>query len=161
MTINCEALMHVQSMIWALDFIGLETLIHPTPETVEKFEAITKGVKPLPDPNHHLPHPMYPGIDWCPDGYWQAVSIEVYSTSLIIAAGYQIEVMETAFHGERDWEKTCWDNGQVLYESRYFGIALNPYELVFMKTNRNIDPNTLAQYTKWADGREYSSYNYC
>jgi hypothetical protein len=146
-------------MLWATDIIGLETLLYPSPETVTKFESLTanRGF----DQSGQVPEPAVPGINWCPLTFWEAVSVEVYSTSLILAAGYKFEVMETAFYGDPEFEKNCWTTGNVLYNTNYFGIDLSPYEMVFMKANRNIAPAVLARYTEWVDGRNYSSYDYC
>ena len=44
-----------------------------------------------------------------------------------------------------------------LYKRKFFGININPFETIFYKTNRSIDPILLKKYTKWfIHGNKYS-----
>jgi hypothetical protein len=148
-------------MIWATDIVGLETLLYPSDETIEKFRELTTHTV-LPDPASNMVWPPeIVGINWCPQDYRGAVEIEVYTGQLILAAGYKFEALEMASHGERDWEKVCWEIGNVIYENKYFGFNVHPYELVFVKTNRDANPELIQKHTEWVEGRNYSSYDYC
>lgn len=70
--------------------------------------------------------------------------------------------MMSAFHGMKEYETTCNpDEGDLLWDKEYYGINVHPFETVFLKSNRNIDPLTLERHTGWANERKYSSYDYC
>jgi hypothetical protein len=157
LTIHCHILLHIQSQLLATDRIGLETLLFPSPTVIENFRAAV----PPHNPKSKIPAVAIPGINSCPHNYWDAVAIEVHVAALIKAAGYKIDVMMMAFHGIEDFEKACWRNGDPQKRGHYFNIELNPYELVFTKANRNIYPLQLERYTSWANGKNYSSYDYC
>lgn len=144
-------------MIWATDVVGMETLLFPSEETIAKFNA----EMPEHDPNSPIPPLTQPGINWCPEHYWDAVAVEVHSTALIQAAGYQVDAMEAAFHTGPGFEKACWQNGNVLSDKHYFDINIQPYELIFIKANRDIDPTEIERYTDWTDQMGYSSYEHC
>jgi hypothetical protein len=158
---NCRPVHHIQSMIWATDRIGLETLLFPSPELIEKF----KESLPVKDPASPVPAMETPGINSCPHEYWKAVAIEVYATPLIKAAGYKVDAMMTAFHSatREEYEKQCVGNydGDVLSNEHYYGISLHPYDTIFAKTNRGNDPLTLERMTDWVRGMNYSSYDHC
>lgn len=46
-------------------------------------------------------------------------------------------------------------------EGWYFGFNLHPYETIFMKANRNVNPLMMAKMTEWHMRMNYSSYDYC
>ncbi|KAJ5043141.1 uncharacterized protein L3040_004524 [Drepanopeziza brunnea f. sp. 'multigermtubi'] len=189
-TANCWPTFHIQSMIWATDIIGLETLLFP-PQSALDFLA-QNPVKHIPGPYkdmaeyaeadeekkkeldlfyareanetvaiNHQP----PGINSCFHSWRAAVAGEVSSTALIRAAGYEVDALMNAYHGleseEYEKGKTCYDNRDLLFDGAYFGINVHPFETVFLKANRGLAPLTLEKHTEWANKRNYSSYDYC
>lgn len=158
MTVNCEGpVPHIQSMIWATDRIGIETLLYPTVAQMRRLRTSLKSMKtdtPVPDMES-------PGINSCPSEYWKAVAVEVYASPLIKAAGYNIDAMMTAFHANPNYQDECADVQDVLYEDKYFGINIHPYDTIFAKANRGTNALTLQKYTDWMDESKYSSYDHC
>lgn len=159
MTLGCQPNIHVQSMVWATDRIGLETLLFPSEELNEKFLA------ELPPHRYDwpVPAPETAGINACPSEYWQAVAIEVFATPLIRSAGYDIDVLMTAYHSIPDYEQACLNyyDGDMLSTGRYWDMNLHPYDSIFTKTNRIFDEVVVGKFTDWARERKYSSYDYC
>ena len=57
--------------------------------------------------------------------------------------------------------------GDVLFNGQYFGGNVHPYETVFMKANRDVDPTTLNLLTEWHregsanDGNGGGSWDVC
>ena len=50
----------------------------------------------------------------------------------------------------------CEKNGNpddILYDKKYYGANIHPYETVFIKANRDIDPTLLEDMTKWHLGQ--------
>lgn len=134
MTANCWPAFHVQSMIWATDSIGLTALLtSPT------------------------------GINDCFHTWDSAVKAEVGASAVIKEAGYKIDVMMSAFHGDELYEEHCdgSENGDVLWDHKYYGTNVHPYETIFMKSNRDIDPVLMEKLTGWHEGANYSSYDVC
>ncbi|RDW89579.1 hypothetical protein BP6252_01611 [Coleophoma cylindrospora] len=157
MTGNCSPAFHVQSMIWATDRVGLELLLHPTSEQVSAAEKYRQfNVDPS---SPRLP----PGINHCFHTWSSAVNAEVGASQLIKAAGYSLDVMMSAYHKNEHYEDDCESSGtdDVLWEGKYEGINVHPFETIFLKSNRNINPVGLSKLTEWTDGRAYSSYNFC
>lgn len=144
MTGNCWPEFHVQSMIWATDSTGIDLLLNPPPDPSKP-----KDKQPV-------------GIHGCFDGWGEAVQAEVGASSVITRAGYKLDVMMTAFHGY-DYLGKCdpSHNGDVLWDKKYEGFNIHPYETIFIKTNRNIDPVMIEKMTQWVGGRNYSSWDVC
>jgi hypothetical protein len=42
----------------------------------------------------------------------------------------------------------CSEIKDIVYEGRYFGINLHPYDSILMKANRGTDALTLERYTE-------------
>ncbi|CAG8961595.1 hypothetical protein HYFRA_00006130 [Hymenoscyphus fraxineus] len=158
MTANCGPSFHVQSMILATDKVGMETLLHPTQEALTIYKANPpKEAFPL-----EFDLDQTPGINGCFKSYGHAVKAEISITSLIRAAGYKYDVMMSAFKGTADYEHTCDPNvGDLLWDRRYYGINVHPFETIFIKSNRDIDPLVVQRHTEWAAGRGYTSYDHC
>lgn len=144
MTGNCWPSFHVQSMIWATDIIGLELLLNP-PADPSKSE----DNQPV-------------GINHCFDGWDEAVAGEIGASGVITRAGYKLDVMMAAFHGY-DYVEKCdpSKNGDVLWNNGYEGTNIHPYDTMFLKTNRDIDPKMVEKMTEWTDGSKYSSWDHC
>lgn len=159
MTLACRPSIHVQSMVWATDRIGMEILLNPSPELTAKFMAEL----PPHDDSWPIPAPEKAGIASCPHEYWKAVSVEVFSTPLIRSAGYEVDVMMTAYSSIPEYEVACrkWKNGDVLLPGTYWDMSIHPFDTIFIKTNRGVDPVILNRLTEWTDNRKYSSYDYC
>ncbi|PBP20236.1 hypothetical protein BUE80_DR008923 [Diplocarpon rosae] len=182
-TANCWPTFHVQSMIWATDIIGIETLLFPPQqaldylaahpitlppprddddEEVPSFVPFTSPADPQSSPK---PNPLYqaPGINGCFHTWKSAVAAEISSTSVILAAGYKVDAIMSAYHGNQEYEAghTCDKNRDVLFDKEYFGINVHPFETVFIKANRNVDPMVLQRHSMWVKQRGYSSYDYC
>lgn len=149
MTANCWPQFHVQSMIWATDSVGLGLLLYP-PQPAEIPEGLPSDWKEV-------------GINGCFHTWDEAVHAEVFSTQIITGAGHKIAVMMSAFYSDEKYIDHCdsGGNGDVLWNGRYFGANVHPYETIFMKTNRDIDPVLIDKLTSWKTGENYSSYDYC
>jgi hypothetical protein len=164
MTANCWPSLHVQSMIWATDITGLSILLFPPTAIVQAlsqnptYDPLTEtetGVK--------LP-PRYSGINSCFHTWGSAVTAEIGSSALIRAAGYKLDTMMAAYHAAQNYEDICdksRDGGDVLWDGAYFGMNVHPFETVFMKSNRDVDPVTIDRLTQWTMARGYSSYEFC
>lgn len=100
------------------------------------------------------------GIDNCPQDMNQAVAFETRLTSLIKANGYTVSVVMAMGNSYAGWVDVC-ANGDVTVPGAYDGMNIHPYETMFVKTKRGADPKTLELLTKWHDGSNYSSYDYC
>ena len=100
------------------------------------------------------------GIDNCPQDMNQAVWFETRLTSLIKANGYTVSVMMAMGNSYEGWVDVC-ANGDITVTGAYDGTNIHPYETMFVKTKRGADPKTLELLTKWHDGSNYSSYDYC
>lgn len=134
MASNCWPQFHIQSMIWATDLIGLSLLLQPT------------------------------GIGACFDGWQSAVDAETGSTKVILDAGYTAQPMMAMFHSDEEhFIERCDTSkpGDFLNNKKYAGTNIHPYETIFMKTNRNVDPVGISRLTEWHDKRGYSSYEFC
>ena len=164
MTGNCWPQFHVQSMIWATDITGLSVLLFPPASVIAAAEAETRPPSLL-DPDQ--PIPSTSGINSCFHTWGTAVAAEIGASVLIKAAGYKLDVMMSAFHGKQNdgdrYENECdsRENGDVLWDKEYYGTNVHPYETIFLKSNRDIDPVGLERLTEWTRGRGYSSYQYC
>lgn len=153
MTANCWPRFHVQSMIWATDAVGMSLLLYPPANSsaADRFGAAGDPV----------------GLAGCYDGWDAAVHAEIGSTALITSQGYEVDVMMAAFHGwgggGGDYAASCnnTSNGDVLWNGRYFGTNVHPYETVFMKANRNIDPVLMERLTEWHEARGLTSWDTC
>jgi hypothetical protein len=100
------------------------------------------------------------GIDNCPQDMSQAVALETRLTSLIKANGYTVSVMMAMGNSYEGWVDVC-ANGDVTVPGAYDGTNIHPYDTMFVKTKRGADPKILELLTRWHDGSNYSSYDYC
>ncbi|KAK2052323.1 hypothetical protein LY76DRAFT_526908 [Colletotrichum caudatum] len=149
MTANCWPQFHVQSMIWATDEVGIELLLNPPPGSSVKDEFGTE--------NDAV------GMGGCYNGWTQAVHAEVGATSIILKQGYKVDLMMTAFHKSNNYIEECdtSQNGDVLWNGRYFGTNVHPYETIFIKANRDIDPTLIQHLTTWQQASGFNSYSVC
>ncbi|KAK2050798.1 hypothetical protein LZ31DRAFT_580942 [Colletotrichum somersetense] len=103
------------------------------------------------------------GMGGCYDGWTQAVHAEVGATSIILKQGYKVDLMMTAFHKSKNYIEECdtSQNGDVLRNGRYFGTNVHPYETIFIKANRDIDPTLIQHLTTWQQASSFNSYSVC
>lgn len=137
-TINCSPRPHVQSMLWATDAVGMDILISPEYAHAVGFD----------DKWGQAGDPV--GLSICPASMPEAIHTEVAATSLITSQGYDVDVMMAAYGPASSPDEYC-RNGQledVLYEGKYYGSSIHPYETVFIKANRNISPDLLSRMTE-------------
>ncbi|KUJ08493.1 uncharacterized protein LY89DRAFT_599526, partial [Mollisia scopiformis] len=183
MTMNCQGTTpHVQSMLWALDRVGLEVLLNPSDELVAEYQAtVPKG-----GPGAKIPDLERPGINSCPHSYWEAVSVEVHATWLMRTAGYDVEAMMYSYRGFGEplsrgevidlgggpvkhgtyregtrYEDICAESLDPLYENHYWGMTIHPWDTIFTKQNRPVNQVTIERLSQWGDGIQYSSYDHC
>lgn len=166
MTANCWPTFHIQSMIWATDITGMETLLFPPEEALAylRDNPITlppTGQHDNTDPENTVA--QSPGINGCFHTWDSAVAAEVSSSSLIRAAGYKVDAMMNAFQGQKAYRdgESCSENKDVLFNGGYWGTNVNVFETIFMKSNRDVDPENLDRQSEWVKGRGYKSYDYC
>ncbi|TVY42964.1 hypothetical protein LSUB1_G001271 [Lachnellula subtilissima] len=91
-----------------------------------------------------------------------AVTAEIGASTLIKAAGYKVDAMMSAYGDMEAYRGVCKGvrMGDVLYDKKYFGTNVHPFETLFMKSNRGIDPVGLARHSEWVDRAGYSSYDF-
>ncbi|KAF9872871.1 hypothetical protein CkaCkLH20_09734 [Colletotrichum karsti] len=152
-TANCIPRFHVQSMIWATDRVGVELLLDPS-----KIPGAA-----VADRYGNASDPI--GLSACYNEYRKAIHSEIGSTAIITTAGYKVDVMMTSFYGvaRGDPETYCpnvprKNKDDTLRQGDYFGSTIHPFETVFIKTNRNIDPVGIENLSRWMAGGGYTSY---
>jgi hypothetical protein len=138
-------------MIWATDNIGISLLLYPPPTATAPSSATA------------TPAPPEVGINGCFHTWDSAVHAEIFATQIIRDAGYRAEVLMAAFHSDAKFIENCDSrgNGDVLWNGKYYGANVHPFETMFLKTNRDIDPVLMERLTTWTDGSGYSSYEHC
>ncbi|AYV83509.1 MAG: hypothetical protein Hyperionvirus7_80 [Hyperionvirus sp.] len=115
---------HVQSMLLATDKIGLKI-------------GIDKGIFDL---NNIIT-----------DKIQLINKKEIGFSKVILTAGYNIQSMLFAYDGidfRKDFKFDKRHNDHC-YTRQYFNISINPYEVIFIKATRNIDPLVVQRYTEW------------
>ncbi|KAK1599053.1 uncharacterized protein LY79DRAFT_536771 [Colletotrichum navitas] len=149
MTANCWPRFHVQSMIWATDEVGIELLLNPPPGSSTKDDFGTE--------NDAV------GMGGCYDGWNQAVHAEVGTTTIFLKQGYKVDLMMAAFQKSKNYIEECdtSQNGDVLWNGKYFGTNVHPYETIFIKANRDIDPTLIEHLTMWQQASGFNSYSVC
>ena len=169
MTANCVPSFHIQSMIWATDILGLSTLLFPSEATLNEYAV--NPPKPFNAAKALLEEtqPQRPGMNYCFPDMTSAVTAEIGASKLIRAAGYKVDAMMSAYGDMERYVEMCKGEekkekkkGDVLYDKKYFGTNVHPFETLFMKSNRDIDPVGLARHSEWVEfGAGYSSYDFC
>jgi hypothetical protein len=148
---NCQPYPHVQSMLLATDSIGMGILLNPSlADSVSHDDFFGSASDPT-------------GFTPCYNSMRQAIHGELGLTELIRSQGYEVDVLLTAFQAHTP-TNYCEKNGHpedILYEGKYFGSNVHPYELVFIKANRNIDPRLLEVMTVWHLGLDGSAWDTC
>lgn len=152
-TVNCQPSPHVQSMLWTTDDIGMGILLDP---------ALAHSV-PQEDHWGTLDDPI--GLSFCHETMDAAIHTELGSTRLITSQGYAVDVLMTAFElsAGAGIEEYC-KNGQfedILYDKKYYGTNIHPYETIFIKANRDIDPTLLEKLSDWHRRNGLSGWDTC
>jgi hypothetical protein len=113
------------------------------------------------------------GLAGCYDGWRAAVHAEIGATDAILAAGFDVDVLMTAYHGlggnGRPEQRIppygagcdATENGDVLRNGKYYGTNVHPYETIFIKANRDIDPVLLRRLTEWHNNLDPTSRDAC
>lgn len=94
----------------------------------------------------------------------QAIHGELGLSDLIESQGYEVDALLAAYQGHPTPANYCFENGSpedILYDNRYYGSNVHPYELVFIKANRNIDPILLEKMTMWHLNQNETSWDTC
>tara|TARA_Y100000361_G_C11088590_1_gene305190 strand:+ start:132 stop:902 length:771 start_codon:yes stop_codon:yes gene_type:complete len=84
----------------------------------------------------------------------EAIDKEILFSTEILRAGYNIGCMLASYNGI-DFRKNSWVcansdyAGDPWYSNMYFGVNINPFEVLFFKANRNVTPEILEKYTNW------------
>ncbi|OWP01189.1 hypothetical protein B2J93_5469 [Marssonina coronariae] len=156
LTMNCRPRVHIQSMMWATDRVGMEILLFPSASLVEKYKEILGDRDTAP-----VPKMKVAGINSCPHDYWDAVAVEVYATGLLQTAGFKVNPIMMAYHTSEKYEEQCGSVPDLLGPGDYYGMDLHPYDTIFHKTNRGLNELVLERLTSWADQSGYSSYDAC
>lgn len=152
-TVNCQPSPHVQSMLWATDDVGMGILLDP---------ALAHSV-PQEDHWGTVDDPV--GLSFCHETMDAAVHSEIGSTRLITSKGYGVDVLMTAYElsAGAGIAEYC-NNGQfedILYNKKYYGANIHPYETVFIKANRDIDPTVVERLTEWHLKNGVNSWDTC
>ncbi|CZT40632.1 uncharacterized protein RSE6_00269 [Rhynchosporium secalis] len=133
--INCwdgTSNQYVMSMIWATDSIGLNLILTPA------------------------------GIGQCFSTLEETILGEIRTTPLLKSSGYHVDAMMTMFQSKPDYGfENCTVEGDMLAEKGYAGFNVHPFELMFIKTNRGINPLMIETMSKWVDQSGYRSYDVC
>lgn len=104
------------------------------------------------------------GFSACFTTMKKAVHAEIGITSLILSQGFGVDVMMTAPYSAASFDEFCDRSGRpddFWYSGRYFGANIHPYETVFMKANRDIDPVLLDRLTEWHLRGNMTSWDTC
>ncbi len=138
-------------MLFATDDVGMGILLDPTLANSASIDDFW-GTKEDPV-----------GFTQCYETLKLAVHAEVGITELIRSQGYEVDTFMTAFRAATP-TTYCEKNGNpddVLYDKHYYGANVHPYETIFIKANRNIDPTLLEDMTKWHLEQPTTSWDTC
>ncbi|KAK8049307.1 hypothetical protein PG994_011037 [Apiospora phragmitis] len=151
MTVNCGPQYHIQSMIFATDRVGMELMLYPPPGSSRQDE--------YGDENDMV------ALQGCYTEMRKAIHGEVGTTGLIRNAGYEVEALMSAFaKSRRNYAEECAEHpvADVLYDHQYYGSNLHPYETIFIKANRDIDPVLINDLSDWhMNGAFPNSWDMC
>jgi hypothetical protein len=139
-------------MLWATDSVSMSILQDPLLANKTGHEDIYGAAD---DPV---------GMSGCYNTWDAAVHAEIGTTELVTSQGYAVDAMMTAFHGTQGTEAYCEANlgpPDPFFDKQYFGANVHPYETVFMKANRDIEPVLLERLTTWNKNRNFNAWNAC
>jgi hypothetical protein len=139
-------------MVLATDDVGMGVLLDPALGQTVHHEDKWGG---LDD---------WTGLSHCFETLYKAVHAEIGLTELVRSQGYEVDVMTTSFHAASEPIKYCeeFDNPpDNQYDHAYFGTNIHPYETVFFKANRDIDPVTIQDLTDWHLRMKTNAWDTC
>eukprot|EP01117_Protostelium_nocturnum_P016672 TRINITY_DN6660_c0_g1_i1.p1 TRINITY_DN6660_c0_g1~~TRINITY_DN6660_c0_g1_i1.p1 ORF type:complete len:366 (+),score=84.45 TRINITY_DN6660_c0_g1_i1:73-1170(+) len=84
---------------------------------------------------------------------------EVHLTKLILNARFKV-ALTAANSYKKNYFRLC-TSSDYLYPGKYYGGVPQPHEMIFIKTNRNLDNSTIDRFTEMMRKSGYSSYNIC
>ncbi|KAK6538095.1 hypothetical protein TWF694_010979 [Orbilia ellipsospora] len=100
------------------------------------------------------------GLKTCFKDKVEAIDLEIFASTRIQDAGYQVDALMTAFHTDLGYQADC-HHDDVNWEGGYFGMNLHPYDTMFLKANRGVAENVLTMFTDWFNKMEYDSHEFC
>jgi hypothetical protein len=103
------------------------------------------------------------GFTVCYKTMTQAQHGEIGLSDLVLSQGYEMDCMLTAVAAETPGQycNKTQPPGDILFNDRYFGFNVHPYELAFVKNNRDINPIMIDNFTNWHMKRNTSSWDTC
>lgn len=137
-------------MIWATDAIGVKLLLYPS---VGSSESDKYGT----------PEDLV-ALEGCYADMHKAIHGEIGATKVIQNAGYKIDALMAAFHKTKDYQEACAIEPieDILWNGHYYGTNVHPYETIFIKANRDIDPTLMRRLTDWHLGGTFKgSWDVC
>lgn len=165
MSFNCWPTPHIASMIWGTDSIGLDLLLHPPPDSPSHNDFLAVFNEHYPNMTQlHGPDYVDQGINKCFADRAEAVEAEISAAGIIRHSGYMATSLLTKFQIDTDFLTHCNEHPGTTDpqgNGYYDGMNYHPYETMFIKTNRGIDPNMIAKLTEWTDLANASSWDYC
>jgi hypothetical protein len=157
-------------MIWATDSAGMSLLLDPPADASPPASAPPKPDSSRPEPDSDSDAESGMDVDpialagaGCHSSWTKAAHARVGATSLLLEHGFEVDLMMMAFHGKPDYASECdtTQNGDMLWNGKYFGSNVHPYETVFAKANRDIDPALIKHLTEWHLASGTSSWDTC
>ncbi|KAK6541814.1 hypothetical protein TWF694_007595 [Orbilia ellipsospora] len=103
---------------------------------------------------------LLPILSECFTSHMRAIYAEGNSTRAMWNAGFTATALMTSFSSKENYAHEC-NHTDVLGGGAYYGMAVHPYETIFMKANRNYGQRVLDRFTEWTDEAGYSSYEVC
>lgn len=175
LTYNCHTGKgHIQSSLWATDDVGMSYML--TPDGIDEcfggFNAAVAGevrMTPWLRSNGFEVDAFEMAFHWN-DG---AVRRKKNNMTMLPNGKYEGDnyaltdwnIGMTVDPATIDPNPQPWDVGCGGEDSNsdkgYFGIDLSPWEIMFIKTDRDINPLMYRLATEWVDGTSYSSYEFC
>ena len=102
----------------------------------------------------------------CYETMGQAIHAEVGTARLIRHAGYEVDGLMAAISSYANPEAYCEDEDargllDVQWNGKYYGFNVHPYEIVFIKANRDIDGAMMDRLTDWHRRDGWNSWQAC
>ncbi|GAM90102.1 hypothetical protein ANO11243_081420 [Dothideomycetidae sp. 11243] len=103
----------------------------------------------------------------CTDDHQEAITHEVHMAEKFWTKhGWESYGLLTALHGDPSYAdthacKSTDQNEDHMFNNGYYGFNVHPFESIFTKMNRDINPEMMDKFTSWFDRMQYSSYDHC
>lgn len=151
LTASCWPHFHVQADVWATDFVGMQLLMEPPPPRADSLvDDFADRFAPV-------------GLADCYADLSRAVHGELGATRIMLESGWKVDLMMSAYHGIANYSTVCnpEQHGDLLWKDKYFGTNVHPYETLFTKTNRDLDPVLIDRLTEWHENSAWTSWDAC